>query len=71
MSVMAVSTSGCPAGHHKKDKRVSKEPFKRDSSEDNEMTAKVVSENQPDAGLASKTDVGWKKRCNAAMKNML
>lgn len=30
--VVVVSTSGCPDGHHRKDKMLSKEPFKRDSS---------------------------------------
>lgn len=32
ISVVVVSTSGCPAGHHRKEKMLSKEPFERDSS---------------------------------------
>lgn len=58
ISVVVVSTSGCPAGHHRKEKMLSKEPFKRDSSGENKMTATVVSETHTDAGLVGEADVG-------------
>lgn len=69
ISVVVVSTSGCPAGHYRKDEIISKEPFKRDSSVwENKTTATVVSENHPDAGLVSEAKRGgvgqpW-RRCS-------
>lgn len=39
--------------------------------EEKEITAKGVSENQPDVRWVNEADVGWKRSCRAAIKKML
>lgn len=59
ISVMVISTSGCSAVHHRKDKMLSKNHLRETALfEESKMTVTVMSENHPDAGLVSEADVG-------------